>query len=485
MNRGLIIVVAFLLTLLTINLKSQTVCKGSNKMFSYDFNYCGQGDWVKVFEDDFEGDTLDVSKWKITETIVREGPVFENSKAWPTAKNLSINNGVLKITAKREVVLNQCYDIWIDNGMQHHCSDFEHTSGEIESRYKIHYGILEARIKVPKGKGLWPSFWLYGDGLLNGRQVNNEIDIFEFRHGNTNKHSITIHFDKQMCLQSYKTIDLSKDFHTYTLVWLPELIAFYVDGNLVRKDLPYYSLLGQEVGCDIKSGNLYVENSIYPIHPLAVILGVGIENREGFKPDGTTPFPASMEVDWVRFYERKLCNNLTIENLENNLVEKTFNTFSGNKVLVGNEVIVPESYQAALIGSESVILKGQVKLEKGSSVICKTEKEFCTTGYQGIQSLKNNKLPDYEVDMRSKPYFPFVIYPNPFTSEVNIGSLVKEPINLEIKIFNMLGVLVFQTTYKSFRIASLDLSSLNSGILVLVIKNLDTSEVFNTKIFKL
>ena len=36
----------------------------------------------------------------------------------------------------------------------------KYTSGRIESNKAFKYGIFEMRAKLPKGRGIWPAFWL-------------------------------------------------------------------------------------------------------------------------------------------------------------------------------------------------------------------------------------------------------------------------------------------------------------------------------------
>jgi beta-glucanase (GH16 family) len=460
---------------------AQVICKGEKIIHPHSFNQCNTGQWLLIFEDDFEGNEVDLEKWRVTETIVREGPEFENGKLWPKKENLEVENGFLSIVAKKEKVLNQCYEIWKDNGYQRYCDDFDHTSGEIESKFKFHYGLVEARIKVPKGKGLWPSFWMYGGGEINGRYINNEIDIFEFRRGNTERHSITIHYDEKMCLKSYNTIDLSKDFHIYSVVWLPNVIEFYVDGNLVRRDPRYYTLHGQEVGCIINEWIPYLANAVFPQHPLGVILGIGIENKEKLRPDATTPFPSYMVVDWVRYYVKSDCNNKTISNNEMiEIIPKTHNTVSAKTVNVNTQFQLNEQEQLSVIASEKINIKGEFVLKASSESKFMIDTLFCNSGYSSVKKLKNTTLPIYTEEISStEDSFPFILYPNPATDVLNIENLQKTQSKYSVSIYNSNGVEAIAIKEIEINNKSIDVSDLKSGIYVLVI-----ADVLNCNTYK-
>jgi hypothetical protein len=57
------------------------------------------------------------------------------------------------------------------------------------SKFTFQYGRVEARIKVPKGNGFWPAFWMMGADFLTGRPwpYNGEIDIMEVLGANTSE----------------------------------------------------------------------------------------------------------------------------------------------------------------------------------------------------------------------------------------------------------------------------------------------------------
>lgn len=261
---------------------AQTICEGQQVVPIETFNQCNTNPWVLVFEEDFSGNSLDLSVWNPVTGVPRD-PCFESQKAWHKPDNVIVENGLLKIISKQETLLNQCFDIWIDDGMQHFCSNFEYSTGEIWTKKKFLYGKFEARIKIPKGKRFWPAFWLFGGSVWN------EIDIFEFWNeddilGNydPNKlskvHHMNVWYDYisdgngDDCGTKYTGSDFSQNFHVFTVIWEKNKIEWYVDGNLKRTDYRYYTILGQTTGCTINAWGQYILNKIYPKEPMSIIL---------------------------------------------------------------------------------------------------------------------------------------------------------------------------------------------------------------------
>ena len=279
---------------------------------AYSGRLCAEEPWVLVFEDDFNGDTVDTQKWDIYVGVPRDYG-FRKQKAYHQTENVTVQNGILKITANREQKYNQQY--WSPDGYT--TADFDYTSGEIWSKQRFSFGKYEARIKIPKGKGLWPAFWLYGDGT-NGE----EIDIFEFWNEKGNRYRrrllsrvmhMTVHYDfddnnrVEYIGYKKKAKDFSNDFHIFTLIYTKAYIKWLVDGELVAQHNRYTDIDDKESLCELLPDTEYRCNKLYPFRPLHIVLNLAIQHGRpegGYDddPDSTTPFPSSLEVDWVRYY---------------------------------------------------------------------------------------------------------------------------------------------------------------------------------------
>jgi beta-glucanase (GH16 family) len=236
-----------------------------------------------VFDDEFNGASgtkPDGSKW----TQDFGGGQNGEQEYYTNGDNTIMNgNGQLVITAKKES----------SNG-------HDYTSGRINTggHFTFQYGRVEARVKVPKGQGFWPAFWMMGADFLSGRPwpYNGEVDIMEILGKDTFTSYSTLHAPMYNggggYGQSYKAAggaDLSADFHTYAAEWDSKGIRFYLDNTLV-----------------FNADKNTVENTrgawIYD-HPFYIILNLAVGGDWPGAVDATTPFPSQMLVDYVRVYQ--------------------------------------------------------------------------------------------------------------------------------------------------------------------------------------
>lgn len=192
-----------------------------------------------------------------------------------------------------------------DNRLYINC--FKGSNGKIYSgRVYAHetqgwlYGIFEARIKLPKGKGTWPAFWMMpcnNDFGANPWPKCGEIDIMEEVGVNPNYTSSSLHtekFNHVMGTQITKerlTTGAEDGFHVYRLEWTPDYIKTYVDG----KELLNFNNDGKN---DV--GSWPFNKSFYVILNLAWGGDWG-----GKKGVDESALPVQMEVDYVRVFQKK------------------------------------------------------------------------------------------------------------------------------------------------------------------------------------
>ena len=169
-----------------------------------------------------------------------------------------------------------------------------YTSGWIESKNKVSYGYgtITARIKVPKGQGLWPAFWLKGaDEDTVAWPKSGEIDIAEMPSTTTAIYS-TLHgpisgtTNTQQVQLVSAVPDLSADYHNYWVRHLENEITFGVDDQI----------LGTLTPQSLPAGATWVYN-----RPMQAILSLAVGGSWAGAPNSSTPFPSSMAVDWVRW----------------------------------------------------------------------------------------------------------------------------------------------------------------------------------------
>ena len=178
--------------------------------------------WQLAWEDQFQTDGApDPAKWTI-ETGVHFNNEKQNYVADP--KNVRVEGGNLVITCLK------------DSGDKGH----PYTSARLITKGKAQwtYGRFEAEIKLPKGRGSWPAFWMLGDPANYGNWPHcGEIDIMENVGYDPTKIHGTIHtgafnWPKHSQKGNHTEVPDNTDaFHVYAVEWLPKGISFFVDGT--------------------------------------------------------------------------------------------------------------------------------------------------------------------------------------------------------------------------------------------------------------
>ena len=159
-----------------------------------------------------------------------------------------------------------------------------YTSGALHTRgrFSFQYGYAEIMVKVPKGKGLWPAFWL----LAEGDDWPPEIDVFEIIGDQPNTVYMTNHWKspsgEHLSTQGiYTGPDFSAGFHTFAVDWRPGEVIWYVDGI-----------------------ERYRTNQGVPAEPMYLIVNLAIGGDWPGNPDASTLFPAQMDIHYIRAYQR-------------------------------------------------------------------------------------------------------------------------------------------------------------------------------------
>ncbi|TYB40587.1 family 16 glycosylhydrolase [Micromonospora sp. AP08] len=193
-------------------------------------------------------------------------------------------NGNLVITARRENPAG--YSCWYGS-----C---QHTSARLltNGTFSQAYGRFEARIKIPRGQGLWPAFWMLGNDIATNPWPNSgEIDIME----NVGKQPSTVYgtlhgpgYSGGNGLGGSTSLPngqaLADAFHTYAVDWAPDSITWYLDGVAYSRRTP----------ADAGSNRWVFD------HPFFMIMNVAVGGNWPGSPDGSTTFPQTMTIDYVR-----------------------------------------------------------------------------------------------------------------------------------------------------------------------------------------
>ncbi len=340
-----------------------------------------------VFDDEFDGNKLDTNNWSYQNwepgTVNAEWQKYTDSQ-----DNVYVKNGILTIQA-----------------LQGKKGDrYKYTSGRLigYGKKEFKYGRFEARIKVPKGKGFLPAFWLMGNESIYGQWPRcGEVDIMEVMGHQTNVLYTTTHFGtdstnghRQGQIVTNAGIDLSADFHTYAVDWIPGKMDFYLDGKLIHTEVKWHSAPGS-------TSDYYP----YPApfnKPMYMILNLAVGGSWVGYPDSTTKFDknAQMQVDWVRVYQKtggyaKMeaeCKEPQVaynpkrsekgniihngdfsqqESLANDGKEWVYlETLGGHgKAEIKNEVLTISTTAAGSVDYSVQIVQGEIPLQKGATYV--------------------------------------------------------------------------------------------------------------------
>lgn len=220
------------------------------------------GSWQLIWADEFEQAELDSDCW----TALERKDNYNNELQYFLPENAVLADGCLSLVAKKQRVANKYY-----------------TSAMVQTLGKLSFqqGRIEARIRLPVGKGLLPAFW-----LLSNRG-KNEIDIMEMVgsepgviYGVVHQFVDVDHFNECGSL----LIESPEEFHLYAVEREEKEIRWYVDNELYHHS------------------QLALADEMYIIFTLAVG-----GNWPGL-PGKNTLFPCSMSIDYLRLYVRPNTN---------------------------------------------------------------------------------------------------------------------------------------------------------------------------------
>jgi beta-glucanase (GH16 family) len=242
--------------------------------------------WQLFWHDEFDGSSLNTAEW----APMDRQDSFNSEKQYYRPEQVTVSNGNLVITATNQQLANKPY-----------------RSGLITSKDLFGQGRFEARMDLPTTQGMWPAFW------MNPNQVQwplgGEIDILENRGSQPTLTSSAFHWQKnagpccgqhQYVFEEYtateggQPVNFHAGFHTYAAEWdkapgtNTNQIRFYVDGNL------HFAVTQNPT--TMSDANFTTAKNI--------ILNLAVGGDFGGDPNGTTVFPQTLLVDYVRVWHR-------------------------------------------------------------------------------------------------------------------------------------------------------------------------------------
>lgn len=287
--------------------KAEAKESSSNKFTRFVSKISGKS-WKLVWNDEFNGNQLDTTKWAYWENgnpwnsgnyLDENGNLVNqygfDAKHYYLRDNVKIENGNMVIMLKKETDKKVNID-----GVQR---KILYSSGAIHTRnlYNVKHGKIEMRAAMPEGIGTWPAFWLWPEGYSqsSGGPAIGEIDIVEVYGYNLKRVTGTLHALKSdntyesFLGDDYNLSKWSKEnltsFNTYAVEWDDKEIKWLFN-NKVYKRVSYKKLE--------KKG---IQNPFN--QPYFIMINVALSSKTG--EDGDIHFPTEMKVDYVRVYQKK------------------------------------------------------------------------------------------------------------------------------------------------------------------------------------
>ncbi|MDB6023450.1 MAG: hypothetical protein JWQ04_3307 [Pedosphaera sp.] len=265
--------------------------------------------WNIVWNDEFNGPTVDLTHWKF-ETGNGSGGWGNNELEYYTSRtqNVFTASGALHIKALKESY-----------------SGFSYTSTRMKTQdlFTKKYGRFEFRAKLPSGQGYWPAIWMMPQSsVYGGWAASGEIDVMENKGSDPANVLGTIHFgggypnNTQSFGNPYAfpNGDSVTNFHNYRLDWTTNSIGWYVDGQLYETQTSWWS--------SSNPTNTSIRNP-YPApfdQPFYLILNLAIGGNFGGNPNTSTVFPGEMQVDYIRVYDQTAPMQISLGRVGSNLV---------------------------------------------------------------------------------------------------------------------------------------------------------------------
>ena len=249
-------------------------------------------EWTLVWSDEFSGPPgapVDTTKWMAETGGQGWGNQEKEYYTAGTANAALDGDGGLAITARAEPA-NSPLSCWYGT-----C---RFTSARLitKSKFETTYGRFEARIRIPRGQGVWPAFWMLGSNIDGvGWPQCGEIDIMEnigrepkivhgTMHGPGYSGGSSIGGSFQLGMESF-----ADDFHIFAVEWIPGEIRWLVDDKEYTR----------KTTANLPPGAIWAFD-----HPFFMLLNVAVGGVWPGDPDGSTVFPQQMLVDYVRVYRR-------------------------------------------------------------------------------------------------------------------------------------------------------------------------------------
>jgi len=223
----------------------------------------GKGVWRTTFRDGQSADEVEIRTLRNNKEVqLYVEPEFARLGLDP----FRVRNGILEIRAEPAPPQSEAA-----------LHGYRYVSGLISTQpsFSQTYGYFEMRAKLPRGKGVWPAFWLLPQDL----SWPPEVDIME-SVGDPSKVYATLHSKAEDDQGLEVPVSDPDGFHVFAVSWDAKDVVWYVDGREVKR---------RPTPADMHK-------------PMYLVANVALGGDWAGYPDASTPFPATLKIDYIRAY---------------------------------------------------------------------------------------------------------------------------------------------------------------------------------------
>jgi beta-glucanase (GH16 family) len=273
-----------------------TIASAADRESRSDSPYVPSG-YEKIFSDEFDETRLDESKWW-TRFIYADGMLDylnDEDERYREHDNHVMTGHSLILMARK-----------IDGSSD----GVKYSSGMIRSKTTFKFGYFESRIKVPRGLGVWPAFWLSsGRRSSDGRLAwPPEIDFAELVNNGVEDTTHMLHMGAiSHDAQALKVLYTDPNFNTQWVFWqAPYDFAdgFHVFGGLWDTDNTLSVYVDGQLLYKTEYKWVYDDGSPAGYANVILNLAIGGPKWAGRHGVDNAAFPQGLEVDYVRVYQK-------------------------------------------------------------------------------------------------------------------------------------------------------------------------------------
>jgi len=228
-----------------------------------------------LLADSFAGARLNTRVWNTCHWWAADGCTIASNHEleWYLPGQVRVSGGHLHLVAERRRVRGA------DGRAYPFVSGMVTTGPPSDTRpakFAFRYGRAEARMRVPRGKGLWSAFWL----LPSSRSSKPEIDVMEMVGDEPGTVSMHLHPGpgEGGPGKDFTSARLRSGWHRFAIDWRPNRLRWLIDG------VERWRVTGSSV----------------PREPMYLVMNLAVGGDSPGPPSSSTRFPSSLLVDSVK-----------------------------------------------------------------------------------------------------------------------------------------------------------------------------------------